>query len=436
MRKFLLFMCAGLCAASAVGLGLGLFRWMRVREQRQALIRQEVQVEEALLGPWQTVFHNQAAQALLAGEDPEDPNDLDLASYLSPEGILFSSRSAAWDEAKLEELYQELLRNKHGQEIYDLARIIVYPQPDEEAAATHQRMGRQFRLRLKFPCFPRQDTFLLTRIGGVICLYDGDNRTDAMAMASSLSHEYGHHYTLHYMFERPLGDPVYEGSQYQALRQIDPARLRTSYVSASDYGDNHAWYFYEIAAEDYVVLMGSPNARSVVDYYDIRQALEGREEKLSFARNAQVQENLMIPMATTVPSLAAYFYSFVDQAPPVFAPQTLTLDIEPQSVGFDLVGGYQTFDSYEITWDKVYGQEAVYTLVCFDPENYAETLRPIRTVTEGEPASAEIGALAVKRGDMVYSADDKLAQGTKTFAVTVILPDGTMYVSDLLEYTF
>lgn len=435
MKKLWITLCLLLGMAGAAVLGVSLYRLNAERQRAIALQRAEDAVDSSLRASWGKPFVNQAAEEGFAQRETAEVGD-DLAVYTSPEGIRFCSRSEAWDEAKLEALYQELLRNRHGPELNTLAQVLVRPESDDFAAASHQRMGQSYSLTLKFPSLPEARIFTIYRIGGVITLYDGDSLTTAEAMASSLSHEYGHHYTLHYMFERSMGNPVYEGSEYARLRGLDPEQVRANAYSADDYHENHAWYFYEIAAEDYVVLMGSPNSRSVADYYDIREALNGRDGSVPFCRNAQVQENLMIPMANEVPGLAEYFYSFLEEPAPVYSPRKIDLELEEYTVGYDLVGGYRSFTSYEVTWNKAYGEDAVYTLVCFDETDYENSYQPIKTVTAGEEASAEIGNLAVRSGNTVTNIDDHLAQGTRTFAVTVILPDGTMYCSEPLQYTF
>lgn len=382
-----------------------------------------------------TVFINESA---LSGFEEAAKVDItgDVALYISPEGIRFRSQSTSWSSAELKELYEELLLNKHGEEIYTLAEVIVYPQPDDYAAASHGTDGKSFRLELWFPSLPQKTTFSFYRRSGIISLYDGDEKDDVASMASSLSHEYGHHYTLHYMLKDEEGIQAYEGTEYERLRQIDPERLKQFYISRQDYMDNHHWYYFEIAAEDYVALMGSPNARTVADYYDIREALDGRDDPMSYGRNMNVQENLMIPMSTQVEGLAAYFYSFIDEPAPTFAPKEITIEMERDSVSYNLTTGYKTFRSYHFTWNKAYGEDAVYTLVCFDPENYRDSFYPIRTVTEGEDAYAVIGALSRKSGNQVSYYDDQLAEGTRHFVVTVILPDGTMYCSEPFIHTF
>lgn len=404
-------------------------------DELQTLKRVRAHFGDALADEEKTIFVNDSA---IAGFEEAAKADIteDMAQYISPEGIRFRSLSTAWNASDLQLLYGELLQNKHGEEIYTLAEVIVHPEPDDYAAASHGTESYSYHLRLVFPSLPGEEVFTFTRNGGVIRLYDGDANDDVASMAASLSHEYGHHYTLHYMLTSERGHMVYFNTEYGRLRQLDVDLVRLSPDSTQDYYDNHHWFYYEIAAEDYVTLMGSPNSRSVADYYDIREALDGREDEMTYGKNMDVQENLMIPMATQVEGLAEYFYGFINAPAPTYEPQEITIEMEKDSVSYHLETGYKTFRSYHFTWNKAYGEDAVYTLVCFDPENYTETRYPIRTVTEGEEACAVIGQLARKEGNMVYYYDDKLAEGTLHFVVTVILPDGTMYCSAPFICTF
>ena len=132
--------------------------------------------------------------------------------------------------------------------------------------------------------------------------------------------------------------------------------------------------------------------------------------------------------------LAEYFYSFIDE----IAPETLTdpdfhIRLERHANSYNLTSGYQTFVHYTVSWDKLFGDEAVYTLISAEGE---EPFMPIRTVTEDEPAQAEIGCVTASWGSQVSIYDDGLASGTRTFLVTAILPDGRIAVSEPLVFEF
>jgi hypothetical protein len=231
-----------------------------------------------------------------------------------------------------------------------------------------------------------------------------------------------------------LGDTM-----YARLRDAARFNLITSSIPGETYLQERFRYLVEIAAEDYIQLMGSPTTRQVVDFVDVRQIINGAERptNLRGARNAFPQENLMIPLANNVPGLKEYFFSFIDTEPqvPMEEKQEVTLQIRRNSIEFHLTAGYRTFTHYVITWNTPY-DNTVYTLVCYDPDDYTGWGIPIKTVRPGQNASAVIGEYVVERGNQVESLDDGLASGTKVFIVVVMLPDGTFYLSEKLEHSF
>ncbi len=440
MKKIWKWLWISLCLVAVAVLGWFSYRVYGDVATAQAAadqLREELDAAKAGLADGEmNVFVNEKAEERFSKDEKDAEQSDDLALFVSPEDIRFHSRSKSWTEKKLEALYQELLLNKHGEELNALSDVYVLAEADDYAAASHHTSTFGYDLHLCFPSFPLKDLFSFYREGGVIKLYDGDRRTTPEDMADSLSHEYGHHYTFYYMLKNERGAKTYLGTEYEKLRQIDPERVRAAYLYANDYRENHHWYYYEVAAEDYVVLMGSPNSRTIEDYYDTEESLYGRNNRVEYAKNMSVHENLMIPMPTQVPGLAEYFYSFIDEPAPTYEPKELTLGIKRRSNSYSLSTGHRTFTHYVITWDKVYGEDATYTLVCFDEDDYRASLYPIKTVTEGEEARAVIGALTQEKRGMLYYLEDKHAKGTKTFVVTVILPDGTMYCSEPLEYNF
>lgn len=425
---------AGILAA--VTAAAGCFVSVPLQQKADDMADNLERVSAFVENPWKEPYKAPALPDSNIRENTDSEFDY---SYTSPEGIQFLSQSSAWDEEKLRQLYQELLLNKHGEELHTLSHVLVYPQDDEYAAATHQNRVQTNSFSLNSPALPEDLSFTFNRISGVITLYGGDRCDTVESMASSLSHEYGHHYTFYHMFGDAFSDEKLLNSEYTRLRNLDPAKVQTDMTDAQFYYDNHHWYLPEIAAEDYVTLMGSPHSRDIGTLYDIRDRMNGEEtdEDYHTTRNALVQENLMIPMASEAEGLAEYFYSFIGQPPPAFPKkQPVALDIQRRSVGYDFVEGYRELVSYELTWDKAYGEDAVYTLVSYQEEDYANSFYPIKTVYSGDSASASIGTVSYEEGGSVVYWDDSLAEGTRTFAVTAILPDGAMYISDPLVYSF
>ncbi|MBR6513458.1 MAG: hypothetical protein IKT46_01360 [Clostridia bacterium] len=357
--------------------------------------------------------------------------------YVSPEGIEFISKSKQWDKNDLELLYKELLQNKHGEELYLLSSVTVYPQRDDKAAATHKNAKQYCTVPISHTLVPEDLKITFTHTRGHITLYNGDNITTVAGMAEALSHEYGHHYTRYYMLNSN-GDALYN-TGYAVLRGLNAENSYADMsVSEDFYYKNHYKFILEIAAEDYVTLMGSPASREVADHMDIMEALYNSDNYVvEFSRSAAVQENLTLPMACEVQGLAEYFYSFIgEQAPEYDIKKDMNIRIQKRSQTFDLVGGYRTFVYYEIEFDKVYGEDATYVLTVYDPDDYAGTVQPVRTVTKDEKALCRIGNAVRNLGSRVIYNDDGLAKGTKVFIVNVITPDGKMYTSAPFSHTF
>ncbi len=423
-----------LVLAVLAGAGVFLLRGWRGQTAAQAAeLGAQIRRTEDFLSAAPECWTNAAAEKALA-ERPEPPGKEGKYEFVSPEGIRFISHSEAWDEAGLEALYHELLQNRHGEELYALERVTVYAEEDEFAAATHVNKTQRIPFRPRFPLFGNEAIFSLTQQAGQISLYGGDGKTTVEQMAAELSHEYGHHFTLTYMLKG--GTYLDLNSDYVRLRGLDPERLGIRYADRQEYYDNHMWYLVEIAAEDYLVLMGSPNAmREIGQYTDIRDYAEGREGDSLLKRNALPQENMFLPFAAQVPGLADYFYSFLGQSAPDYpAAGDVDLRLDRRSVGYDLSTGYRSFVSYRIRWNKTHGEDAVYTLLCLDPA--AEDVIPLATVRAGEAAEAEIGEIAYAGRTSVRWYTDRLTQGTKRFVVVITLPDGSVAVSEPVEKTF
>ena len=432
MRKFAIFLL--LLAIAAGLLSMQLSRWREGTQRQLQTVERQAQTLAAFARQESALWTNDKAEKALSYR-PKIEEQEAYAQFRSPEDILFLSESEAWDEEKLELLYEELLRNRHGEELNTLEQVTVLAEEDEFAAATHRNTVQPVALAVRFPLFSKDAIVSLRQYGGQITLYGGDRKTTVLEMAGELSHEYGHHYTLTYMLP---GDGSFMDLQrdYAKLRGLDPETTLTARDDAELYYENHKDYLVEIAAEDYVVLMGSPNAMADQgDYIDIRDFKNGKTGDQWILRNAAPQENMFLPFAADVPGLADYFYGFLDEPAPEF-PDASGAEprFERHAVGYDLVGGYRTFVSYRVTWDKVLGEDATYTLICLDPQT--ETLQPIKTVRAGEEAKAEIGELAVESGSRINYYEDGVTKGTKRFLVVVITPDGRAAVSDAVEKRF
>ena len=426
----------GVCIAVLLGVSIFTFTQIPVLEQK---IKDKQESKEKI-DNYLSENHERPVQNEKALEVFEQPEFVDkdiLYSYRTPEGFEMISYSQKWNQSKLIELYEELKLNKHGDEFGLLYQVIVYAERSETVSGTHTNERRTLFLDINFPALATgKITYFLNM--GTIELYDGDSYTRVEQMAHTLSHEYGHHFTFYYFFQN--GDSV-RNSEYEIVRGLSGYNIRYDWWGESnDYLVNHHWYIIEIAAEDYVQIMGSPTAKRVVEYKDVRQTLYGAKHPDSYSSgNGTPQENLMIPLAGEVEGLYDLFHQAIGDeypaAPALHEKKDIKIQITSGSSSHNSMSGPLYFKHYRITWNDAYaGEGAIYTLVCFDEDNYY--IYPIKTVHSGDTMQAYIGTVSRETTTMIYSQYDQLDKGTKTFIVTVLFPDGTMRLSDPMTYTF
>ncbi|WP_449540318.1 hypothetical protein [Ferdinandcohnia sp. Marseille-Q9671] len=169
---------------------------------------------------------------ILASLDPITYDSSYHAKYESPEGIQFLSYSETWNEQQLEDLYQELLKNKHGDEINLLQEIRV--------------MGGESTSHPNI-------TGIYQPLLNSITLYKGNQYTEASDYRDTLSHEYGHHFAYHY-----FPSHHFPFSKWAELRGLDDMPVRWNSFFNYSISD-HKWHPQEIFAEDYVLLYGATN---------------------------------------------------------------------------------------------------------------------------------------------------------------------------------
>ncbi|MFC3883596.1 hypothetical protein ACFOU2_08770 [Bacillus songklensis] len=160
------------------------------------------------------------------------------AKYRSPEGILFLSYTKEWDEQKLKELYGELIKNKHGQEISLLQEVRV-----RGGYSDYDIRGRYQALT------------------NTITLYHGDSYTEPSSFRETLSHEYGHHFAYYYFKSHHF--PFSKWANLRGLRN-EPVRWDAFWNYS---GDHHKWFPEEIIADDYVLLYGPTEKVDLKDVY-------------------------------------------------------------------------------------------------------------------------------------------------------------------------
>lgn len=162
------------------------------------------------------------------------------AKYTSPEGIDFLSYSKNWGDEDLLNLYHELLKNKHGEELNLLQEVRVI----SGSSQSNKSIKGQY-----------------SPLTNTITLYDGDKYTSVAQVKETLSHEYGHHFAYYY-----FPSHHFPFSKWAKLRGLEDQPVHwNSFFNYSI--DSHEWIPQEIFADDYVLLYGSTHVTEKNDVY-------------------------------------------------------------------------------------------------------------------------------------------------------------------------
>ena len=359
--------------------------------------------------------------------------------YMTPIGFPIISYSEKWQGNRLVEIYDELLSNTHGDEINYISKVVVKPglsamgTADSVIAGTHSTTQKRYMVFFDVPLLVSSSMeYAISSKQSVIELYGMDEYDTIEQAAKTISHEYGHHFTIFYFLQ---SDELAEQSQYYRLRNIDEFTHPIFYSNQRDYLENHQWSIYELAAEDYVQLLGSKNAKQVKFYMDIYDALHKSDGKDYFATADQTtsnvfpQENFLVPLAEQVDGLRDYYCSLIDvqnKLPPL---ETVDFDIRMEkrnSYG-------NTY--YDSTWDNVYGgKNVLYTLVCFDKDY--NIFSPIKTLLGNEKPVAKVGTVSLITGDTLTTYTNTVTDEDRYFRLHVMLPDGRIIASQFFFADF
>ena len=359
--------------------------------------------------------------------------------YVTPLGFSIVSQSEEWTGQKLVDVYEELLKNKHGDEIMYISKIIIYPGPsdigltDSNVAGTHSQERSEYHVFFDLPAFlPQTMEYAFKSNLSVIELYNMDEYDGVSQAAQTISHEYGHHYTMFYFMQ---SDEATMASEYYSLRGFEGYDHPVFFDTVDEYYANHAWSIYEIAAEDYVQLMGSNTSRKTEEYLDVYDLATNYSDEDYYRSyndgivNVYPQENIYIPLADQMSGLRDYFYSFIgdesEMAPLENAVFHLSLN-KKSNMG-------STY--YEISWDKTSTDpNALYTLVCYDMDGNLHSA--IRTVQGDETPVARVGKYVVQQGNQLIWYDSDVTEDDRYFKLIVLLPDGRMQSSELFYADF
>ncbi|HHW67583.1 MAG: hypothetical protein PWP07_1131 [Epulopiscium sp.] len=347
-----------------------------------------------------------------------------LGTYEGDQGVKIVSFSKNWtSQEKLKSIYDELLKNFHGEELNFLSTIYIYPDSPDGVAGNY------------FEDYDiNSEGKYVYKKGRYIEIFNGDQYKDVSQLAWVLSHEYGHHFTLYYLLTK-------ENKHFNQWEQTKYAKIRgltnykeVEYYSVNDTGYIHKWDVAEIAAEDYVQLFGSPTAKKSVDYKDVKERVEQNIKDYYYSTdsfNLLPQENLSIPLAADVPGLYLYWLrmaGYTTVEPTLPTKPTLTI----KKVG-EIMPGYP---QYEISWEPISdGKNYEYTLISY-PVDDNHFPRPVKTVVTGEPMRAYIGSAVSRNKDTNNLILDDQYKGEYYFRLFIKDPKGFMFSTEPIKFKF
>lgn len=372
-----------------------------------------------------------------ATDDNQFADDV-IASFIY-QNIDFISYSEHWDEAKLEDLAYELFDNTHGPEIAYVARVELHDDNYDEYSGLHRNSYEKYSLPIFINrLLPNNMTLDFSTLSSVIILTGANENTTVASMARTLSHEYGHHFTKYYFGFRGTASDM--NTKYANIRNEAGMPMYAVVTDWDYYIANHMWDIQEIAAEDYVFLMGSGLARSYIDFmdnselsnlysYSEQQYIDYTDQPM-LAINAYPHENPVLTAPSGVTDLAEYYYSFVEET----APEYTKVSSAAGTMGLTI--NQSAADSYEISWDCPWPYANIsYTLVAYDANDYF--LKPIKTINGDEEAIAYFGLQKTVRNQNEYIIDDMLDTfGLVRFRVVVTFYDGSVVFSDAYDVQF
>lgn len=365
--------------------------------------------------------------------------------YKAADGFEVRSYARNWDnQAKLKSVYEELLKNTHGEEFKLLTKIIIYPGPDPQGQDAAGRWYGAWKMEKGKP-----------RLQGsrYIELYNGNKCSEIKDVARTLAHEYGHHFTYYYYFKK-------ENKLWSSWRTsgLALARQLKSNPMVGSSSTNHSWLIQEISAEDYVQLFGSITAKKSVDFEDLEERLPKQTTNITFTTdvfNYRPQENYQITLAANLPGLRQYWLKASGIANKRGLPPS-QIDLRLEEI--NQIEGVNR-PQYVFTWDKSNDDrtsQLEYTLVQFTlPINGADEVYPLKTVNDGEQLQAVLGSASDSNLYMwepvplklafyvVYVKDgDGLVTSSKVLAVdftdklspsTVVVDDNSLLAGNWLE---
>ena len=370
----------------------------------------------------------------------------DVFRYHTDDGLQIISHVDTWQEDKLPEVVEELSRNAHGLEMEYLDRVEIHagiePGGNEQICADYSPEVHELAIPINLSgLLPTNYTLKVPIAKGVISIYKGEEKEDVADIARYLSHEYGHHFTRFHFFDGSFSSEKFKYSTYYQIRRLQQFEEVNGLTSSER--EAHRWSVFEIAAEDYCQLLGSPTSKVTTRFFDISQKIgKTTFQPINMAShldfNAIPQENWNIPLASQVDGLQSYFFSFLGNSNQdhLSSPaMSLSADQHLPILSYR-EEKHHGFKKHIIQWDELIVEESmqsVYTLVAVDKDN---NVIPIKTVYPGEETTAVVGTVTQVIVPYIYYYQDGLDQGILDFRLYIQFPHGQVVATEVLTVSF
>ena len=407
----------------------GLYFYIDYDKNSELLAEIDITKYEAQIGPedvWENEIELVGKSILEPGEEKSDKS-----TYLAPNGIYIQCLSEGWNN-KLESVYDELLKNIHGSEIDYLKKISLYSgAPDDGTLGDYHEESSVIKTAIAFKPLISNSYKIITSLDyGYINIYNMDEYKELKDFARTLSHEYGHHFAFQHFFTGENEDR--EQSEYYSLRGLGEYPDALAYTDYDEYLKMHAWDIDEIAAEDYVQLLGSKTSREIGEYMDVKEALYSADMEFiydiqQYHFNVFDQENPVIPTAEQVQGLEYYYHSFIDEAYEEEYTDYNDIVIEAKKKRSN------GKTHYILTWNELNaGSEVIYTVVCYNADG--ALFSGIKTVSGEEELSAVIGTPTRRKGSWIHWWDDRTMDEDRIVRVLAYIVDEGIIVGSQPYY--
>lgn len=348
-------------------------------------------------------------------------------SLVTDSGLVINSYTENWTGNKLIEINDELLKNTHGIEMNYLKEINLYPHNPIGGTEEGVYNGVYKSLNL----LGKKRTVLTDEC--TISLYNLEEKNEIIDIAKTLSHEYGHHFTLYYLIEgEGKTFDEWRDTQLYQIRQLEKYKQVTN-----DYSNGHHWSIIEIVAEDYIQLYGSPTAKYAIDFKDIEERYKEKSidkaiEYQYSIYNINPQENNWIPLASEVDGLKHYWerVSGIKSNVSEYSRPQVAL-IRTIDLGYDK---YQYVFQWSRSIDNKENEAESYTLVALDMDR--KKITPIKTVSNNELLEGIVGSIRINEDNRIMYYTDSYLEDELYFQVYALHSDGGIVSSGAKEIDF